>query len=62
MIGYVHERTSGDVDFEHDEDYEPTILEIYNKYVVLSDGFIPLSNAPTMDNFSDELATTIFLG
>jgi hypothetical protein len=47
---------------EHDEDYEPTTPKRYNKYVVLSNTSTPLSNAPTKDNFHDELATGISLG
>jgi hypothetical protein len=64
LYNYVHEHASGNVNFEcveRDEDYEPTILERYNKYVVPLDTSTPLSNAPTMDNFRDKLATTIFL-
>jgi hypothetical protein len=44
---------------ECDEDYELTMPERYNKYVVISDGSTSLPNAPTMDIFCDELATTI---
>jgi hypothetical protein len=64
LHNYVREHASGDVDFElveHDEDYEPTILERYNKYVVSSDSSTPLSNASTMDNFRDELAMIVSL-
>jgi hypothetical protein len=55
---------SGDIDFEcveHDEDYDPMIPERYNKYVVPSNRSTPLPNAPTMDNFHDELAAAISL-
>jgi hypothetical protein len=62
LHNYIREHTSGDIDFERDEDYEPTIPERYNKYVVSSDSSTPLSNASTIDNFCDESATTIFLG
>jgi hypothetical protein len=37
LRNYICEHTSDDIDFErvkHDEDYEPTILKRYNKYVV----------------------------
>jgi hypothetical protein len=64
LHNYVCEHASGDVDFEcveHDEDYEPTMLERCNKYVVSSDSSTPLSNVPTMDNFCDELAMAISL-
>jgi hypothetical protein len=64
LHNYVREHASGDVDFElveHDEDYEPTILERYNKYVVSSDSSTPLSNTSTMDNFRDELAMIVSL-
>jgi hypothetical protein len=43
------------MDFDHverDEDYEPTIPDRYNKYVVSSDRSTSLSNAPVMDVFS----------
>jgi hypothetical protein len=65
LHNYVREHASGDADFERverDEDYEPTISERYNKYVVPSDSSTPFSNAPTMDNFRDKLTTTIYLG
>jgi hypothetical protein len=65
LHNYVREHASCDVDFERvecDEDYEPTIPKRYNKYVVPSDSSTPLSNAPTMDNLCDELATIISLG
>jgi hypothetical protein len=64
LHNYVCEHASGDVNFKHverDEDYEPTIRERYNKYVVPSDSFTLLSNVPTMNNFRDELATAISL-
>jgi hypothetical protein len=50
-------------DFDHvdrDEDYKPTIPEMYNKYIVTLYKSTPLSNAPTMKKFRDELATDIF--
>jgi hypothetical protein len=59
---FIHEHNSGDLDFdrvERDDDYEPTISERYNKYVAPSDGSTSMPNAPTMDNFRDELATAI---
>jgi hypothetical protein len=65
LHNYICEHESDDIDFDcvdRDEDYEPTIPERYNKYVVSSDRSTPLSNAPTMDNFRDELATTISQG
>jgi hypothetical protein len=65
LHNYVREHASGDVDFERaerDEDYEPTIPERYNKFVVPLDRSTPLSNVPTLDNFHDELATAISLG
>jgi hypothetical protein len=65
LHNYVCEHVSGDADFElveHDEDYEPTISERYNKYVVPPDSSTSFSNAPTMDNFRDKLTTTIYLG
>jgi hypothetical protein len=65
LHNYICEHISGDIDFERverDEDYEPTIPVRYNKYVVTSDSSTPLSNAPTMDNFCDELAMAIYLG
>jgi hypothetical protein len=43
---------------ERDEDYEPTIRERYNKYVV-TPGSTSLPKARAMDVFCDELATTI---
>jgi hypothetical protein len=63
LYNYIREHGSGDIDFDcvdRDEDYEPTIPERYNKYVMLLDRSTPLSNAPTMDNFRDELAMAIF--
>jgi hypothetical protein len=65
LHNYIREHGSSDIDFDHvdrDKDYEPTIPERYNKYVVLSDRFTPLSNVSTIDNFRDELATTISQG
>jgi hypothetical protein len=65
LHNYIHEHTSGDINFEcveHDEDYKPTIPERYNKYAVPSDSFTSLSNASTMDNFHNELTTAISLG
>jgi hypothetical protein len=62
LHNYIREHTSGDIDFERDEDYESTIPERCNKYVVPSDSSTPLSNAPTMDNLCDESAMTISLG
>jgi hypothetical protein len=62
LYNYIHEHKSGDMDFDRvecDEDYELTMPERYNKYVVISDGSTSLPNAPTMDIFCDELATTI---
>jgi hypothetical protein len=62
LHNYIREHKSGDMDFDHverDEDYEPTIPERYNKYVVASDGSTSLPNAPTMDIFCEELATAI---
>jgi hypothetical protein len=59
---FIREHNSGDLDFgrvERDENYEPTIPERYNKYVVPSDGSSPVPNAPTMDVFCDALATAI---
>jgi hypothetical protein len=59
---FIREHNSGDLDFdrvERDENYEPTISERYNKYVVPSDGSSPLPNVPIMDAFRDELATAI---
>jgi hypothetical protein len=59
---FIREHNSGDLDFdrvERDENYEPTIPERYNKYVVPSDGSSPLPNVPIMDAFRDELATAI---
>jgi hypothetical protein len=47
LHNYIRENTSGDIDFERvegDEDYEPTISKMYNKYIVLSDSSTPLSN------------------
>jgi hypothetical protein len=51
---FIRKHNNGDLDFEHaecDENYEPTIPERYNKYVVPSDGSSPVPNAPTMDLF-----------
>jgi hypothetical protein len=65
LHNYISEHESDNINFDcvdRDEDYEPTIPERYNKYVVSSDRSTPLSNAPTMDNFRDELATTISQG
>jgi hypothetical protein len=65
LNNYICEHESDDIDFDcvgRDEDYEPTIPERYNKYVVSLDRSTPLSNAPTMDNFRDELVTTISQG
>jgi hypothetical protein len=65
LHNYIREHENGDINFDHvdhDEDCEPTITERYNKYVVPSDRFTPLSNASTMDNFCDELAKAIFQG
>jgi len=65
LHNYIREHGGDDMDFdrvERDEDYEPTIPERYNKYVVPSDGSTSLPNAPTMDVFRDELATTLSLG
>jgi hypothetical protein len=48
LYNYVREHASDDVDFERverDEDYELTIPERYNKYIVTSDSSTPLSNA-----------------
>jgi hypothetical protein len=62
LHNHIREHKSGDMDFdrvERDEDYEPTILERYNKYVVTSDRSTSLTNAPTMDVFRDELVTAI---
>jgi hypothetical protein len=59
---FIREHNSGDLDFdpvERDDDYEPTIPERYNNYVAPSDGSTSMPNAPTMDNFRDELATAI---
>jgi hypothetical protein len=59
---FIREHNSGDLDFdrvERDDDYEPTIPERYNKYVAPSDGSTSMPNAPTMDNFCDEIATAI---
>jgi hypothetical protein len=59
---FIREHNSGDLVFERverDENYEPTIPERYNKYVVASDGSSPVPNAPTMDVFRDALATAI---
>jgi hypothetical protein len=59
---FIRDHNSGDLDFdrvERDDDYEPTVSERYNKYVALSDRSTSMPNAPTMDNFRDELATTI---
>jgi hypothetical protein len=64
LHNYIHEYTSGDINFEyveHVEHYEPMIMERYNKYIVSSDSSTPLSNALTMDNFRDELAMAISL-
>jgi hypothetical protein len=66
LHNYIREHTSGDIDFEHvehDEDYEHMKPERYNKYVGSpSDRSTPLPNMLTMDNFHDELPTTISLG
>jgi hypothetical protein len=43
---------------ERDEDYEPTIPEMYKSADAL-DGPTSLSNTPIMGVFRDELATTI---
>ena len=62
LHNFIREHQSGDLDFdrvERDEDYEPTIPERYNKYVVSSQGTMTLPNAPIMDVFRDELATAI---
>jgi hypothetical protein len=62
LHNYICEYKSGDIDFdgvEHDEYYEPTIPERYNKYVLIFDGSTSLPNALTMDFFRDELATAI---
>jgi hypothetical protein len=50
LHNYIREHKSGDMDFDHvecDEDYEPTIPERYNKYVVASDGSTSLPNCNT---------------
>jgi hypothetical protein len=66
LHNYICENTSGNIDFErveHDEDYEHMKLERYNKYVgPPSNKSTSLPNAPTMDNFHDELPMTISLG
>jgi hypothetical protein len=62
---FIREHNADDLDFERverDENYVPTIPERYNKYVVPSDGSTSLPNAPTMDDFRDELATAIATG
>jgi hypothetical protein len=46
LHNYICEHESDDIDFDcvdRDEDYEPTIPERYNKYVVSSDRSTPLS-------------------
>jgi hypothetical protein len=65
LHNYIREHKSGNIDFkrvERNEDYETKVLERYNKYVVSSDRSTQLPNEPTMDNFHDELATTISQG
>jgi hypothetical protein len=55
LHNHIREHKSGDMDFdrvERDEDYEPTIPERYNKYIVIFDRSTSLPNAPTMDFFS----------
>jgi hypothetical protein len=64
LHNYIREHKSGDVDFDRvecDEDYEPTIPERYNKYIVTSEGSTSLPNASIMDIFRDELATAIYM-
>jgi hypothetical protein len=59
---FNREHNSGDLDFEcveRDENYEPTVPERYNKYVVPSDGSSSVPNTPTMNVFHDALATAI---
>jgi hypothetical protein len=59
---FIREHNSDDLDFERverDENYEPTVPERYNKYVVPSDGLSPVHNSPTMDIFRDALAMAI---
>jgi len=65
LHNFIREHNTGDLDFdrvERDENYEPTIPERYNKYVVASNRSTTLPNAPTMDVFRDELATALCLG
>jgi hypothetical protein len=62
LHNYIREHKSGDLNFdrvERDEDYEPTIPKRYNKYTMTSDGSTSVPNAPTMNTFRDELATTV---
>jgi hypothetical protein len=52
LHNFIREHKSGDLDFdrvEWDEDYEPTILERYNKYAMTCDGSTLVSNVHTID-------------
>lgn len=62
VYNFIREHQNCNLDFdrvERDEDYEPTIPEIYNKSVDALDGPTSLYNTPIVNVFRDELATTI---
>lgn len=47
--------------FNRDSNFLPTILERYSKYVATSNRSAMELNAPAMDTFCDNLATTLSL-
>lgn len=67
LQNFIHTHESEDEDFgnfDWDPNFVPTILERYNKYVMLqhaSDGSTSESSFVTMDTFRDTLATSIAL-
>ena len=65
LHNFIREHASVDVDFakfDRDPTFMPTISERYNKYAVsqhASDGSTSEPNFVTMDNFRDNMATSI---
>jgi hypothetical protein len=67
LHNFIREHGGEDPDFarfDRDPNFKPTVPERYSKYVIsssTSDGSTHKSNTPIMDDFRDELATSISL-
>lgn len=64
LHNFIREHDGVDLDFarfDRDPNFVPTIPERYRKYAALSNNSTTEPNAPTMDNFRDDLATALTL-